>query len=57
MAVLARGYGAVFDNDGKVITSAKSTKIGQKISLELYDGKIKACVDEVITNNGGNNNG
>ncbi len=57
MAVLSRGYGAVFDSDGKVISSTKSVDKGQKINLELSDGKLEATVDKVIQNNGGNNNG
>lgn len=47
MAVLSRGYAAVFSGDGSVLTSAKNVKKGEKITLSLNDGKINASVDGV----------
>ena len=44
MNVLARGYAAVFDKDGKVISSVKAVKSDDDISLRLADGEIKAKV-------------
>lgn len=50
MAVLSRGYSAVFDNEGKVLSSAKNLSVGQSINLTLSDGAAKASVTEIITN-------
>lgn len=44
MKVLARGYGAVFDEKSNVITKAKNAKPGDKISLMLCDGQIDSEV-------------
>ncbi len=44
MAVLARGYGAVFTPDKKVITKASQVKQGDQIQLRLSDGRISAEV-------------
>ncbi len=44
MAVLARGYGAVFDKDLKVISNAKNVSVGDNISLMLSDGQIDSKV-------------
>lgn len=47
LAVLSRGYSAVFDSDGKVVKSVDDTRIGETIALKLSDGSIYATVDEV----------
>lgn len=44
MKVLSRGYAAVY-KDGKVVTSAKSIKSGDKLNLKLADGDIAATAD------------
>lgn len=47
LAVLTRGYSAVFDGEGKVVKSVNDTKIGETIALKLSDGSISATVNEV----------
>lgn len=44
MNVLARGYSAVFDSDGKVISSTKQLKTDDELTLVMADGKINAKV-------------
>ena len=46
MAVLARGYGAIFNSDNEIIKSSSSLKIGDTVKIKLYDGSIKATVTE-----------
>jgi len=44
MAVIARGYGAVF-SDEKIIKSVKSINVGDVVTVVLSDGKLKATVN------------
>lgn len=44
MSVLARGYAAVFDAEGKVVTSVKAVSVGDDLELEMSDGKIDVKV-------------
>jgi len=46
--VLKRGFSLVLDSKGKKLTSAKDSKVGDKISVLLADGRIGATVDEVV---------
>jgi len=48
MAVLARGYSAVFGSDGKVVTSAKKVKVGDSLSLSMSDGSIEVKTEKII---------
>jgi len=48
MAVLARGYGAVFTEDNKVVTRVSSLKSGDEIQIKLSDGKVRAEVKETV---------
>lgn len=48
MAVLSRGYAAVFDGDGTVINSVKSLKKDDEITLNIADGKAKAKITDII---------
>lgn len=48
MAVLSRGYAAVFDNDGKVINSVTNLKKEDEIAFEVADGKAKAKITDII---------
>ena len=50
MSVLSRGYSAVFDEKGSVISSTKDIKRGQTINLTLCDGTAKATVSEITSN-------
>ena len=47
MAVLTRGYSALMDGDGRVISSAKSLSVGESIDIVMADGTAKACVEAV----------
>ena len=47
LAVVARGYSAVFADDGKLIKSVERTKVGETVSFMLTDGKISAEVKTV----------
>lgn len=44
MNVLARGYSAVFDGENKVVSSVKSVKKDDELTLVMADGKINAKV-------------
>lgn len=47
MAVLSRGYGAVFAADGSVIKSAGSLSVGDAVKLMLSDGDALCGIKEV----------
>ena len=48
MAVLSRGYAAVFDSDGRVINSVANLKKGESITFEVSDGNVEATINEII---------
>ena len=49
LAVLSRGYGAVYTDDGKkVITEAHAVKKGDDLLLRMSDGEITATATEVV---------
>ena len=50
LSVVARGYSAVFADDGKLIKSVEQTKVGETVSFMLTDGKISAEVKTVEQN-------
>lgn len=43
--VLERGYAVVFDDSGKIVSTAAATKAGQKIKIRFKDGEKKATAD------------
>ena len=47
MAVLSRGYAAVFDGDGKVINSVGTLKMDDDIIFKVSDGEAKAKIYEI----------
>lgn len=47
MAVLSRGYAAVFDGDGKVINSVTALKKDDSITFKVSDGEAKAKIYEI----------
>lgn len=47
MAVLSRGYAAVFDSDGKVINSVGKLKKDDDITFKVSDGEAKAKIYEI----------
>jgi exodeoxyribonuclease VII large subunit len=50
LAVLARGYGAVFDGKGGVVKSVDDTAVGESVTLSLSDGSVRAVVSEIEKN-------
>lgn len=46
MAVISRGYSAVFDGDGRLIKSTDDISVGDSISISLTDGKLNANVTD-----------
>ena len=46
--VLARGYAAVFDNNGAVVDSVKKVSKSDMLTLVMSDGNVKAEVADVI---------
>ena len=49
LAVVSRGYSAVFGTDGKLIKSTSQTQVGEQISFMLTDGQVHATVREIIS--------
>jgi len=47
LATLERGYAVVKDASGKVITSSKKVKVGDKISTQLHTGTLESEVTSV----------
>lgn len=47
MAVLSRGYGAVFNINGKVINSIKNVEVSDEIVIKLSDGNVNATVSKI----------
>jgi exodeoxyribonuclease VII large subunit len=45
MAVIARGYGAVFDSNGRIIKSINDTTEHDLITIKVSDGEINATVN------------
>ncbi len=47
LAVLTRGYGALYDENGQVLTSVKAVNKGSTVNIKLSDGSIKARAESV----------
>jgi len=45
--VIARGYSAVYKDDGTLVKSVEDVGIGEKISFRTVDGAAVCTVDEV----------
>lgn len=56
LAVLSRGYGAVFSGSGSLIKSTNDIKIGETLKIKVSDGEIDAAVTGKRLK-GGKNNG
>lgn len=50
LAVLARGYAAVFGEDGRVVKTTSETKLGDIVTLAMADGKLSATVCDIVKN-------
>lgn len=53
LKVLSRGYAITQKEDGTVIRSVADTKIGDRMSITLPDGKVSALVEDVKENENG----
>ncbi len=49
LSVLTRGYGAVYDGEGAVLTSVKTVGVGDTVSVRLADGQIKARAEKILS--------
>ncbi len=47
LSVLSRGYGVVTSGDGNIVKSVKNVKAGDKITVSLADGDVKADVTDI----------
>ena len=47
LAVISRGYSAVFADDGSVVKSTAQVKIGGKVRFRTSDGTVGATVDDI----------
>ena len=47
LAVLTRGYGAVFNNENGVIKSVENVNIGEKIKVKLWDGSLITTIEDI----------
>ncbi|MBQ4065535.1 MAG: exodeoxyribonuclease VII large subunit [Clostridia bacterium] len=50
LKVIAKGYSAVFAEDGRLIRSVKDVKAGDKVSFRTADGTVDAAVTSVREN-------
>ncbi len=50
LAILERGYAAVFDTDGNALTSVADMPVGTELSLRMADGEVEAAVRGVRKN-------
>ncbi len=57
MAVLSRGYSAVFDEGGNVINSVDKISVDENISLKLSDGVARAKITQISKGENKDGNG
>ena len=58
LSIVSRGYGMIFDGDGKVVKTVDSVGIGDIISVELIDGSVSAEIESINRKEAkGNRNG
>ncbi len=48
LAVLMRGYSAVFSEEGKVVTSVNGLQTGDHLTLQMADGKLISSVETIL---------
>ena len=49
LAVLTRGYSAVYADTGEVLTSVSSVKEGDTVKVVMRDGEIKAQAINIVS--------
>ncbi len=47
LKIMSRGYGAVFDPQGSVVSSVNHLKVGDRLTVRLADGSALARVEEI----------
>ena len=47
LAVLTRGYGAVFNKDNSVVKSIENVNIGEQIKVKLWDGSLITIIEDI----------
>ncbi len=47
LAILSRGYFAMFDGEGRVVKSVSDTRVGDVVSMRASDGEILARVEKI----------
>ena len=47
LKVLERGYALVYDEEGKIVSSAKSARRLRKMQIQFSDGIIEAAREEI----------
>jgi exodeoxyribonuclease VII large subunit len=47
LAVLTRGYGAVFNKDNSVVKSIENVNIGEQIKVKLWDGSLITTIEDI----------
>lgn len=53
LSVLLRGYSAVFRKNGTLVKSVQDVTVGEELSLQTCDGKIRTAVQEIQKNSAG----
>lgn len=48
--VIKRGYAIIRDEKQGILTSVKQVKIGEKLNIELKNGKIRSTIDKIYNN-------
>jgi exodeoxyribonuclease VII large subunit len=47
LAVLTRGYGAVFNKENSVVKSIENVNIGEQIKVKLWDGSLITTIEDI----------
>ena len=48
LAVLSHGYAMVEGDDGRIISSSRDVRIGEKVEIGLSDGRLSAEIKEIL---------
>ena len=48
LAVLSHGYAMVEGEDGRIISSAQDTRVGEMVEIGLSDGRLSAEIKEIL---------
>lgn len=51
LAVISRGYSAVYSDDGKLVGSVSKLNVGERIELKMSDGTASALVEKINIDN------